>query len=181
MDIQLSSAAPLSIIPSAKEGEGLMDKQRIAELYASYSDTVVKAAWHFTGDIQTAQDCAEEAYLKLMSHEDMSDEHILPWLIRTAVNIAKNVAKSAHRTKTQPYDELSGASSDDERVLARRAAARAMLSLPEKYRLPLMLHLAQGMTIEQTAKVIGKGRNTTASLIRRGTVLLQKAFEQEEL
>ena len=66
-------------------------------------------------------------------------------------------------------------------MLARRAAARAMLSLPEKYRLPLMLHLAQGMTIEQTARVIGKGKNTTASLIRRGTVLLQKAFEKEEL
>ena len=166
---------------SERKGGMLMEKQRAAKAYERYADTVVRAAWHFTGDVYSAQDCAEEAFLKLMSQDDMTDEHILPWLIRTAVNNAKNVAKSAHRTKTQPLDELSDTATNDERTLAMRAAARAMLTLPEKYKLPLMLHLSQGMTIQETAKALGKGMNTTASLIRRGKKLLQKAFEKEEL
>lgn len=164
-----------------QKGERLMDKQRVARAYESYADTVVKAAWHFTGDVHLAQDCTEEAFLRLLSQKEMSDEHILPWLIRTAVNIAKNAAKSAERSKTRPLSELYDSHDDDERVLARRAAARAMLSLPKKYRLPLMLHLAQGMTIDETSKAVGKSINTTASLIRRGKILLQKAFEKEEL
>ncbi len=181
MQREFDITAPLPVFSVERKGELLMDKQRVAEIYERCADTVVKAAWHFTGDVESAQDCAEEAFLKLMSQKEMSDSHILPWLIRTAVNMAKNVAKSAHRTKTQPYDELTGAATDDERVLAQRAAARAMLSLPKKYRLPLMLHLAQGMTIEETSKMLGKSMNTTASLIRRGKKLLQKAFEKEEL
>lgn len=164
-----------------KEEEELMDKQRVAEVYANYASTVVRAAWQYTGDIQTAQDCAEEAFLKLMTQEKMTDEHIAPWLIRTAVNIAKNVAKSHARSRTQPLDELAERASGDEQVLAQRAAARAMLSLPDKYKLPLMLHLAEGRTIAETAKLIGKSFNTTASLIRRGRKLLQKAYEKEEL
>lgn len=181
MERQLQITSPLGAFEIERKGERLMDKQRVADAYERYADTVVKAAWHYTGDAESAQDCAEEAFLKLMSQKDMTNEHILPWLIRTAVNIAKNEAKSAHRTKTQALDELTSSAGSDERVLARRAAARAMLSLPEKYRLPLMLHLAQGMTILETSNAIGKSMNTTASLIHRGKKLLQKAFEKEEL
>lgn len=158
-----------------------MDKQRTALAYEKHADTVVRAAWHFTGDIHTAQDCAEEAFLRFLSQENISEEKELAWLIKVAVNTAKNIAKSAHRRKTQPLDDTCEKGESDEHTLAKRAAARAMLSLPEKYRLPLMLHLAQGFTIAQTAKALGKGANTTASLIRRGKKLLQKAYEKEEL
>ncbi len=158
-----------------------MDRQRVADAYESYADTVVRAAWQYTGDIQTAQDCAEEAFLKLIEQEKMTDEHIFPWLIRTAVNIAKNVAKSHGRSRTDPLDELSESAQSDEKILEQRAAARAMLSLPDRYKLPLMLHLAEGRTILETAQIIGKSFNTTASLIRRGKKLLRKAYEKEEL
>lgn len=181
MEKQIQAAPFVQTFACKKEEETLMDKQRVAEAYAEYANTVTRAAWQYTGDIQTAQDCAEEAFLKLMTQEKMTDEHIAPWLIRTAVNIAKNVAKSHARSRTQPLDELAERASGDEQVLAQRAAARAMLSLPDKYKLPLMLHLAEGRTIAETAKLIGKSFNTTASLIRRGRKLLQKAYEKEEL
>lgn len=158
-----------------------MDKQRVADAYERYADTVVRAAWQYTGDVHTAQDCAEEAFLKLLSQDKLTDEHIFPWLIRTAVNNAKNALKSHHRSKTEPLDAAPEKSTSDEPVLARRAAARAMLSLPDRYKLPLMLHLAEGRSILETSEILGKSFNTTASLIRRGKKLLQKAFEKEEM
>ena len=156
-----------------------MDKQQIAKLYALHADTVTQAAWHYTGGLHSAQDCAEEAFLRLMKQEDMEQAHILPWLIRTAVNIAKDMLKSAEYKRTVPLDELEAVSYDDKDALAERAAMRAILSLDEHYRLPLYLHLAKGYTIKETANIIGKGLNTTASLIRRGKKLLQKAYERE--
>ena len=158
-----------------------MDRQRLAEIYEEYAGAVTRAAWHYTGSLHTAQDCAEEAFLRLMKQEDMEDKHILPWLIRTAVNIAKDILKSHEYSRTVPLDELSDAVTDDELTLAERAAMRAMLSLDERYRLPLYLHLAQGCTILETARIIGKGMYTTASLIRRGKKLLRKACEKEGL
>ncbi len=156
-----------------------VDREKVEGYYAQYADTVMKAAWHFTGSMHAAQDCAQEAFLRLLQQEEMPEGKILPWLIRTAVNLAKDFQRRHEHSRTVTLDEAQDATTDDEQLLAERAAKRAVLSLPEKYRLPLMLHLSQGFTIEQTAKAIGKGANTTGSLIRRGKKLLQKAYEKE--
>jgi DNA-directed RNA polymerase specialized sigma24 family protein len=65
--------------------------------------------------------------------------------------------------------------------MCERAAMRAILSLDEQYRLPLYLHIAEERTLREISKMIGRNLNTTASLIRRGKKLLQKAYRKEEL
>jgi RNA polymerase sigma-70 factor (ECF subfamily) len=156
-----------------------MEKDVVRQYYTQYADTVMKAAWHFTGSVHTAQDCAQEAFLRLMQEDLMPDSKILPWLICTAVNLAKDSHRRRERAKAVTLDEAIDMPADNDELLAERAAQRAMLSLPEKYRLPLLLNLVQGYTIQQTAKIIGKGANTTASLIRRGKKLFAKAYEKE--
>ena len=156
-----------------------MDRQQIALLYEQYADTVTRAAWHYTGSLHTAQDCAEEAFLRLMQQENMDTQRLLPWLIRTAVNCAKDSMKAFEHSRTVPLEDAFDSPTDDQALLSERAAMRAILSLDELYRLPLYLHLAEGFTILETARLLGKGFNTTASLIRRGKKLLQKACEEE--
>lgn len=65
--------------------------------------------------------------------------HKIARLIRTAVNIAKDIARSAESQRTVPLEELDDSPADDSCTLAERAAMRAMLSLDELYRLPLYL------------------------------------------
>ena len=156
-----------------------MEKDVVRQYYTQYAETVMKAAWHFTGCVHTAQDCAQEAFLRLLQEEPMPDSKVLPWLICTAVNLAKDIHRRSERTKTVTLDEAIDTPADNDDLLAERAAKRAMLSMPEKYRLPLLLHLVQGYTIQQTSQLIGKGANTTASLIRRGKKLFAKAYEKE--
>ncbi len=158
-----------------------MDRQRVAKAYDEYANTVVRAAWHYTGNEQAAQDCGQEAFLRLLQQDEMEDAHILPWLIRTAVNAAKDTVKSAENNMTVPMTELDPTSSDDKQEYCERAALRAILTLEEKYRLPLYLHIAEERTLAETAKLLGKSINTTASLVRRGKKLLQKAYRKEEL
>ncbi|MBR1764568.1 MAG: RNA polymerase sigma factor [Ruminococcus sp.] len=156
-----------------------MDKLLVSGAYEKYIDTLVRAAWHYTGELHSAQDSAEEAFLRLLSQEDMEDSRILPWLIKTTVNIAKDHMKSAEHRRTVSLELADEAVTDDETELAKRAFMRAMLSLPEKYRLPLLLYLSEGYTINETAELIGKKPNTVSTLIRRGRKLLQKAYEKE--
>ena len=158
-----------------------MEKETVGQYYSQYADTVMRAAWHYTGGIHAAQDCAEEAFLRLLQEDMMPDSKILPWLIRTAVNLAKDFHRRHYNTKKVTLDEAVDKPSADDDLLAEHAAQRAMLSLPEKYRLPLFLNIVQGYTTEQTAKLIGKGANTTSSLIRRGKKLLAKAYEKESV
>lgn len=156
-----------------------MEKDVVGQYYTQYADTVMKAAWHFTGCVHTAQDCAQEAFLRLLQEEPMPDSKVLPWLLCTAVNLAKDYHRRHERSRTVALEEAIDMPTDNDELLAERAAQRAMLSLPEKYRLPLLLNLVQGYTIEQTAKILGKGANTTGSLIRRGKKLFAKAYEKE--
>lgn len=156
-----------------------MEKDVVGQYYTQYADTVMKAAWHFTGCVHTAQDCAQEAFLRLLQEDLMPDSKVLPWLLCIAVNLAKDYHRRHERSRTVALEEAIDMPTDNDELLAERAAQRAMLSLPEKYRLPLLLNLVQGYTIEQTAKILGKGANTTGSLIRRGKKLFAKAYEKE--
>jgi len=162
-----------------KRGEDKVDRNRISEYYRTYADTVTRAAWHYTGDVHSAQDCTEEAFLRLMKQEDMPEAKILPWLIRTAVNAVKDILRSSGHKLTKPYEENAVITDNIDRSLEERAAVRAVFSLDELYRLPLYLHLVEGYSIRKTAKLIDKGFNTTASLIRRGKKLLREAYEKE--
>ena len=156
-----------------------MDRKLVSGVYEKYIDTLVRAAWHYTGELHSAQDSAEEAFLRLLSQEPMEESRLLPWLIRTTVNIAKDYMKSSEHQKTVSLELADKAVTDDETELAKRAVMRAMLSLPEKYRIPLLLFLSEGYTINETAELIGKKPNTVSTLIRRGKKLLQKAYERE--
>lgn len=159
-----------------------MEQSRVADAFSAHADAVLRAAWHITGDRGIAEDCAQEAFLRLMQQKNaMTDAHILPWLLRTAMNLAKDYVRSAEHARTVPLSdhehELFAAPMDS----AERTALRAMQKIPEKYRVPMQLHFVEGYTIQETARLLGLGMNTTASRIRRGRTLLQKAYEEEAL
>ena len=159
-----------------------MENSRVAELYSEYADTVLRAVWHLTGNRQTAEDCTQEAFLRLLQEDDsMTDSHMLPWVLRTAINFAKDHLKSAEYQRTEPleghYEDVLASRS----VETERAVFRALGRLPEHYRVPLYLHIVEGYTVRETAKLLGIRFGTAATAVRRGRKLLQAAFREEEL
>lgn len=53
-------------------------------------------------------------------------------------------------------------------------------NLPEKFRLPLLMHYGEEMRIEEIAKALGLRRGTVSSRISRGLDLLRKVINEEE-
>ena len=111
----------------------------------------------------------------------MTDSHMLPWVLRTAINFAKDHLKSAEYQRTEPleghYEDVLASRS----VETERAVFRALGRLPEHYRVPLYLHIVEGYTVRETAKLLGIRFGTAATAVRRGRKLLQAAFREEEL
>ena len=158
-----------------------MKNSRVAAVYMEYADTVLRAVCNLT-DRQTAEDCTQEAFLLLMKQDDsMTDAHILPWVIRTALNLAKNHLKSAEHTRTESLDEHLDTVLDTDEDKITRTVFRALQKVPEHYRVPLYLHIVEGYTVRETAKILGLKLGTAATSIRRGKKLLQAAFREEEL
>ena len=159
-----------------------MENNRVAEAYADYADTVLRAVWHLTRNEQTAEDCTQEAFLRLMQQDDtMTDAHILPWVMRTAMNLAKNYLKSADYRRTEPLENHMDEIPESDDLQIERTVLRALEKLPELYRVPVYLHIVEEYTVMETARILGMKFGTAASAIHRGRKLLQAAFREEEM
>ncbi len=157
-----------------------MERSRVAESYSAHADTVLRAVWHLTGNRQSAEDCTQEAFLRLLQQKDsMTDAHILPWLLRTAINLAKDYLRSAEYTRTEPLDDHTNLFAQSNSV--ERTVKRALRRMPEKYRVPVYLHIVEGYTILEIAKMLHLPPGTAATAVRRGRKLLQKAFDEEAI
>ena len=160
-----------------------MHKNRVEQAFSDHADTVLRAAWHMTGRMQEAEDCTQEAFLRLLSAPDsMEDSHILPWLIRTAVNLAKDYRKSAEHSRTVSLEEDMGLREQGVCFTSREESVLgAMMSLPKDVRLPMCLHYVEGYSIEETAKMLHTPRSTIASRIRRARMKLKELYQEKRI
>jgi len=73
------------------------------EAFALHHRTVFRAARSVVRDSGLAEDVTQEAFIKLYKHMDsITDEEMLrPWLIRVAINLARNTIRGHIRANTR--------------------------------------------------------------------------------
>src|SRR3954454_13952716 len=69
------------------------------EAFTLYHRTVFRAARSVVGDAGLAEDVTQETFLRLYKHQDSitDNEMLRPWLIRVAINLAKNTIRGNKR------------------------------------------------------------------------------------
>lgn len=155
-----------------------MQNERVAQAFRCHADRVLRASFHITGCRGEAEDCTQEAFLRLLAQPDaMEDAHILPWLMRTVINLSKDYIRSARRRRCAPLEEIRHMTAASPLTVAEETALYAVMQLPERYRMPLYLHLVEGYNMEEVAKILKMNTNTVSSRIRRARQKLQKELE----
>ena len=73
------------------------------EAFSLHHRTVLRAARSIVRDAGLAEDVTQEVFIKLYKHkDDLPDAEMLrPWLIRVALNLAKNVVRGNIRANTR--------------------------------------------------------------------------------
>ncbi len=158
-----------------------MQKRRVEQAFSDYADTVLRAVWHLTCQMHAAEDCTQEAFLRLLAEPDsMTDDHILPWLLRTALNLAKDFLKSAEHSRTLPLDEENSPQTQPFSESNEPDLLAMIQTLPKEVRVPMCLHFVEGYTIDETAELLHTPRSTVASRIRRARQKLKELFRKED-
>lgn len=67
-----------------------------------------------------------------------------------------------------------------DRATLRVEVERALMSLPEKYRSPVLMHLLEGEPQEEVSRRLGRPRSTVASQIHRGLARLRRSLAAAE-
>ena len=147
------------------------EKMDISYAVSTFARTVAKVAYTYTKNVPDAEDIAQEVFITLMNSGKVfeGDEYLKAWLIRVTINKCKNHLKSSwiSRRSEMPDFVASQPVSDDKELLF------ALLSLDEKYRVPLHLYYYEGYSIKEIAGILGKKPATVGSQLDRGRNLLK--------
>ena len=152
-----------------------METQALA---AIYRDRLFAAAFQVCGNAADAEDAAQEALLRYHTSEKQfeSEQHIRAWLLRVAINCAKNVSRSFWRHNVVPladYMETLEFDSGESREIFRE-----VMNLPEKYRLVIHLYYYEDYSVAEIGRILGLTESNVKVRLSRGRQLLKEALQE---
>jgi RNA polymerase sigma-70 factor (ECF subfamily) len=167
------------------------EKQLFYELVKPYERRIYSAAFAILRNEAEAEDAAQEAVLKALTHVQQfrADARFSTWLTQITVNEALMRRRKAHAEIMEPIGERE---EDDgtytprdfadwreipsevlERKEIRQKLASALSTLAEKYRKVFVLRDIQQMSIEETAEALGISRASVKTRLLRARLMLR--------
>ena len=150
----------------------------LTELMERYRDRLYAAAFAVCRDPQDAEDVVQETFLAYYreNREFESEEHIRAWLLRVAVNKARNAAAlfwRRNRVSLEEYMETLDFPEPEDKSLME-----AVLALPERFRIPLHLHYFEDYSVEEIAALLGVPPGTVKSRLFRARRQLRDKLQE---
>ena len=152
-----------------------LETQALAE---SYRDRLFAAAFQVCGNAADAEDAAQEALLRYHTSEKQfeSEQHIRAWLLRVAINCAKNLTRSFFRRNTVPLEEYMETLEFDSGQ--SREIFREVMNLPEKYRLVIHLYYYEDYSVAEIGRILGLTESNVKVRLSRGRKLLKEVLQE---
>jgi RNA polymerase sigma-70 factor (ECF subfamily) len=152
------------------------DKIGFDEAFALHHRTVYRAARSVVHDPTLAEDVTQETFLRLYKNQDSitDDEMLRPWLIRVAINVAKNTIRGNIRANTRDdnYVKQTGDTSvcsveiDYEEYAGVNEIYKALSKIKEPLRSCLMLK-QQGLSYKEIAGSLDLNEGSIGTFIAR--------------
>ena len=154
-----------------------MQKARLHRAVQLYSGTVYKIAMVILRNPEDADDAYQETFLRYFKHapEFESAEHEKAWLITVATNKCKDLLRFRARHPMIDLEQIQEFTAED----SDSGILEALMTLPEKFRIVLILYYVEEYRIEEIAKVIGKTPSAVKMRLQKGRSLLEKVYRKE--
>jgi RNA polymerase sigma-70 factor (ECF subfamily) len=173
---------------TAGQSAGLLERAKTGDLEAFdqlmrlHEKQVLGTALRLVGNLQDAQDAAQETFLRLYKClKRLPDiQEIKPWLYRVTVNVCNDMHRSRRRRAWEPLSGPDPASSQPDPELAwfdqerGRLVEMALKTLPEKERAAVVLRDMQGLSTREVAEILGSSEVTVRSQISMARGKLKK-------
>ena len=155
-----------------------MDNSQFSAYAVKYKDTVYRVALNFLGSPEDAEDAVQEVLMRLYLSKERfeGDEHVKRWLIRVTLNFCKNVARAERRRIPTPPEDL--ALSVPFEAEEQIALFTAVMSLPEKYRVPLYLFYYEEYSVKEIGRVMEISESAVTTRLSRARAILRTELEE---
>ncbi len=178
------------LLEATKAGDGAA----FAELVRRYRNQITNYVYRMTNDYDLAVDLAQETFMRVYAAAEryQTSYAFSTYIYRIATNLAISELRRRKRRRMvslssffqereSPADscelEMPDAGPLQDATLAegerRAAVARAIATLPEKYRAPLVLRDVEERSYEEIAHILGMNEGTVKSRINRARTFLR--------
>lgn len=168
------------------------DQRAFSQLVSAYEKVVYRICFRFFSDENDALDATQEVFIKVCKaiarFEGRSS--LKTWIYRIASNTCLSIAEKKKREKegllqsilnwwtTPPQESPEEEIMEREvRILNQKVVAEKIASLPEAYRMPVILKDMEGMALEKISEILEVPVGTVKSRINRGRRILQENLQ----
>lgn len=181
----------LALFRSARAG----DFSAFEGLVARFQGRVFGLARRITGQLQDAEDVVQQTFLSVIEHiQDFREEsQVAAWILRIAANHALKILRKRRGLPTVsldaggdeesyahvPHPEFIAQWRDNPEDLVHQAETKQLLDsslaeLSEKYRIVFVLRDIEGLSIKETAELLGISEANVKIRLLRARLLLRE-------
>ena len=152
------------------------DRIEFEEAFTLHHRTVYRAARSVVRDEAIAEDVTQETFIRLYKHLDsIADAEMLrPWLIRVAINVARNTVRGQMRANTRDENyvketgtfEAASVETDFEEQVGVSEIVRALNKIKEPLRSCLLLK-QQGLSYKEIAASLELNETSIGTYVAR--------------
>ena len=143
-----------------------MKREQVLALYDAYADGVYRVALGYLRSTHDAEELEQE--LTVWPGRERA------FLTKLTVNHCKNQLSAAKRFAPEPPDELDLPAEPEDRALLR-----AVMELPEKYRLVVVLHCLEGYSFSEIAGFLHITASAVSMRLHRARKLLNEQLGRD--
>ena len=169
----------------------LGNRQALGILYERHAAFVFRIAYRFLFNEEDARDITQSVFVTLMqsAHRYRPDAKLTTWLYRIVVNRCLNHrSRASHRLRgsRNEHDRREQVPAPEEgqpdrlvdRARQRARLEAALLELPERQRMALLLKRFEEMSYQEIAEAVGCSRGSVESLLFRARRSLRKLLRE---
>ncbi len=154
-------------------------RRSVQELFEKYQDNLYIIAFNVCKNAEDAKDVVQDTFIQYYSaKKEFDDEqHIRAWLIRVAINKAKNVNNTFWRRNKMSLEDymetLTFETPESEELF------ETVMHLPEKYRIVVHLFYYEDYNVHEIADILKLTESNVKVRLSRGRSLLKEKLQEE--
>jgi len=199
-DLNFSAAMPTRVMVQKVSDHALLegtlagDEDAFAELVSRYRNQITSYIYRMTNDYDGAVDLAQETFVRVYraAGRYQTTHAFSTYIYRSATNLAISELRKRKRRRLVSLtglliggegEEARDFDAPDEKPLqdknlvdteTRRVVQKAISTLPEKYRAPLVLRDVEGKSYDEIAQILSTSEGTVKSRINRARNFLRE-------
>lgn len=157
-------------------------------LVETYADTILRVSYTYLRSTQDAEDICQDVLLKALGHTGSFDsaEHERAWIIRVAINAAKDLLRRRDRQGTVALDDIAEpvapmGATDRELEARAEGVLELVMALPLEYREAIYLHYYEEYSIKQIAAIVHASESAVATRLSRGRSKLRPSWKELDM